>query len=73
MMSQAIEQVVKSKYGAAATSGLSTDHDGVRAVAEAFGNSPQELASIPFIDLLRRSNVNDYAASVRVFAVKPAR
>ncbi len=46
-MSQAIEQVVKSTYGAAATSGLSTDHDGVRAVAEAFGYSPQELASIP--------------------------
>ena len=30
-----------------ATSGLSTDHDGVRAVAEAFGYSSDELASIP--------------------------
>lgn len=46
-MSQVIEQAVKSKYGAVATSGLSTDHSGVRAVAEAFGYSPEELASIP--------------------------
>jgi arsenite methyltransferase len=42
-----IEQVVKDKYGAIATSGLSTDHAGVRAVAEAFGYSSDELASIP--------------------------
>ncbi|MDB5338719.1 MAG: eryG [Planctomycetaceae bacterium] len=46
-MSQAIEQAVKSKYGAVATSGLSSEHSGVRAVAEAFGYSPEELASIP--------------------------
>jgi ubiquinone/menaquinone biosynthesis C-methylase UbiE len=46
-MSQVIEQAVKSKYGAVATSGLSTDNSGVRAVAEAFGYSPEELASIP--------------------------
>src|ERR1700675_3832704 len=46
-MSKVIEQAVKSKYGAVATSGLSTDHSGVRAVAEAFGYSPEELASIP--------------------------
>src|SRR5690242_7172519 len=46
-MSQAIEQAVKSKYGAVATSGLSTEHSGVRAVAEAFGYTPEELASIP--------------------------
>jgi len=46
-MSQVIEQAVKSKYGAVATSGLSTDHSGVRAVAEAFGYSPEQLASIP--------------------------
>lgn len=46
-MSQVIEQAIKSKYGAVATSGLSTDHQGVRAVAEAFGYSPEELASIP--------------------------
>jgi len=42
-----IEQTVKSKYGAVATSGLSTDHGGVRAVAEAFGYTPEQLASIP--------------------------
>src|SRR6202051_2078717 len=47
IMSQVIEQAVKSKYGSVATSGLSTDHDGVRAVAEAFGYSAEELASIP--------------------------
>ncbi|MEI7686832.1 MAG: arsenite methyltransferase [Planctomycetota bacterium] len=46
-MSQIIEQAVMSKYGAVAASGLSTEHAGVRAVAEAFGYSPAELASIP--------------------------
>lgn len=46
-MSRAIEDAVKSKYGAVATSGLSSAHSGVRAVAEAFGYSPEELASIP--------------------------
>ena len=42
-----IEDVVRDKYASVATSGLSTDHDGVRAVAEAFGYSTDELASIP--------------------------
>ena len=46
-MSQAIEQAVQSKYGAVAQSDLSSNHAGVRAVAEAFGYSPEELASIP--------------------------
>src|SRR5215831_13630493 len=46
-MTQSIEQAVKSKYGAVATSGLSNEHSGVRAVAEAFGYSADELASIP--------------------------
>ena len=46
-MSEMIEQAVKSKYGAVAQSGLSTEHSGVRAVAEAFGYSPEQLASIP--------------------------
>jgi arsenite methyltransferase len=46
-MSEIIEQTVKSKYGTIATSGLSTGHSGVRAVAEAFGYSPAELAAIP--------------------------
>jgi arsenite methyltransferase len=38
---------VKSKYGSVAESSLSTDHDGVRAVAEAFGYTAEELTSIP--------------------------
>ena len=42
-----VEDVVREKYASVATSGLSSDHDGVRAVAEAFGYSPEELASIP--------------------------
>jgi SAM-dependent methyltransferase len=42
-----VEQIVREKYASVATSGLSTEHDGVRAVAEAFGYSPEELASIP--------------------------
>jgi ubiquinone/menaquinone biosynthesis C-methylase UbiE len=46
-MSETIIQAVKDKYGSVATSGLSSDHEGVRAVAEAFGYSPEELASIP--------------------------
>src|SRR2546426_12294309 len=46
-MSQVIEKAVKSKYGAVAASGLSSEHSGVRAVAEAFGYSLEELASIP--------------------------
>jgi ubiquinone/menaquinone biosynthesis C-methylase UbiE len=46
-MSQAIERAVQSKYGAVAQSHLSSNHAGVRAVAEAFGYTPEELASIP--------------------------
>src|SRR5947209_18356526 len=46
-MSEPITQAVKARYGSVATSGLSADHDGVRAVAEAFGYTPEELASIP--------------------------
>jgi arsenite methyltransferase len=42
-----VEDVVREKYASVATSGLSSKHDGVRAVAEAFGYSPEELASIP--------------------------
>ncbi len=42
-----IEQVVQDKYAAVARSGLSTDHAGVKSVAEAFGYSREELASIP--------------------------
>ena len=46
-MSETIAQAVKDKYGSVATSGLSSDHEGVRAVAEAFGYTAEELASIP--------------------------
>lgn len=42
-----VEDVVREKYALVAGSGLSSNHDGVRAVAEAFGYSPEELASIP--------------------------
>jgi arsenite methyltransferase len=45
-MSEITEQV-RSRYAAVAASGLSSDHTGVRAVAEAFGYTPEELASIP--------------------------
>jgi SAM-dependent methyltransferase len=44
---QPIEDVVWEKYGSVARSGLSSDHTGVKAVAEAFGYTPEELASIP--------------------------
>ena len=46
-MSANIEEAVRSRYGAVAVSNLSSSQDGVRAVAEAFGYSPEELASIP--------------------------
>src|SRR5687768_4491838 len=47
MMSENIEQAVRSKYGSIANSDLSSDQHGVRAVAEAFGYTPEELTSIP--------------------------
>src|SRR5882724_3844648 len=46
-MTDAITEAVKSQYGSVALSGLSSDQAGVRAVAEAFGYAPEELASIP--------------------------
>lgn len=46
-MSETITEVVRSKYGQVAASSLSSEHAGVRAVAEAFGYTPEELASIP--------------------------
>jgi ubiquinone/menaquinone biosynthesis C-methylase UbiE len=46
-MSSEIVEKVRSRYAAVAASGLSTDHAGVRAVAEAFGYTPEELAAIP--------------------------
>ncbi|TMQ30160.1 MAG: arsenite methyltransferase [Planctomycetota bacterium] len=46
-MSDNILEVVQAKYGAVARSSLSSESQGVRAVAQAFGYSPEELASIP--------------------------
>ena len=46
-MSSDIRDIVKDKYGAVATSGLSNDDAGVRRVAEAFGYSADELGAIP--------------------------
>jgi SAM-dependent methyltransferase len=46
-MSKVITDVVKEKYGQVASSTLSTKNVGVRAVAEAFGYTANELNSIP--------------------------
>ena len=46
-MSKAIEEAVREKYGAVAASSLSSEHAGVHRVAEAFGYTAEELASIP--------------------------
>lgn len=46
-MAEQMLEAVRSKYAAVAESELSTRHEGVKAVAEAFGYSEQELTSIP--------------------------
>lgn len=46
-MSSSITDIVREKYGVTATEGLSSKDAGVRAVAEAFGYSAEELAAIP--------------------------
>ena len=46
-MSELLLDSVKNKYGAVAESTLSNAHEGVKAVAEAFGYSAEELTSIP--------------------------
>ncbi|MEO8735248.1 MAG: arsenite methyltransferase [Edaphobacter sp.] len=46
-MTEQLLDSVKAKYGAVAESSLSSDHKGVKAVAEAFGYSAEELTSIP--------------------------
>ena len=46
-MKPSIEEVVRDKYGAIADSSLSSEHKGVHRIAEAFGYSAEELASIP--------------------------
>jgi arsenite methyltransferase len=42
-----IEQIVQERYGAVANKGLSSNQGGVRAIAQAFGYSAEQLASIP--------------------------
>src|SRR5260370_10954453 len=46
-MSEEILDQVQQKYGAVAASRLSGEYAGVRAVAQAFGYTAEELASIP--------------------------
>lgn len=46
-MSEILEQAVRSKYGSVAVSNLSSENEGVKAVAEAFGYTEAELSSIP--------------------------
>lgn len=46
-MAEQILESVRSKYGAVAESALSSNDEGVKAVAEAFGYSAEELTSIP--------------------------
>jgi len=46
-MSETITDAVRARYAEVAESGLSNEQGGVRAVAEAFGYTPEELASIP--------------------------
>src|SRR5258707_4342866 len=46
-MSEPILEQVRSKYGSVAVKGLSSDHAGVNAVAQAFGYSAEQLAAIP--------------------------
>ncbi len=46
-MTEQILDSVRSTYGAVAASNLSNDHAGVKAVAEAFGYTSEELTSIP--------------------------
>jgi len=46
-MSTEITDQVRDRYASVAASSLSSEHAGVRAVAEAFGYTPEELASIP--------------------------
>src|SRR5687768_9019881 len=45
--STSTSEAIKSNYGAVARSGLSTENDGVKAIAKAFGYTDDELQSIP--------------------------
>ena len=46
-MAEQILESVRLRYGAVAESSLSSEDAGVRAVAEAFGYTPEELTSNP--------------------------
>src|ERR1700722_10207605 len=46
-MADPILEQVQARYGSVAASGLSGEHAGGRAIAEAFGYTPEELASAP--------------------------
>src|SRR5580693_3302990 len=46
-MSADIVEKVQSRYAEFASSNLSSEHAGVRAIAQAFGYTPEELAAIP--------------------------
>lgn len=46
-MSETIRKAVQENYASVAQSGLSGGTEGVRAVAEAFGYTPEQLASVP--------------------------
>jgi SAM-dependent methyltransferase len=46
-MDRKIVDIVRERYGSVAKSNLSSEHEGVRSIAETFGYSQQELASIP--------------------------
>ena len=46
-MSTNIQDAVKARYGSVAVANLSSEDEGVHAVAEAFGYSAKELSSIP--------------------------
>src|SRR6201995_5801881 len=46
-MGKAIQDAVREKYAAVATSDLDSGHAGVKAIAQAFGYSAEELTSIP--------------------------
>lgn len=45
--SNSVVETVRRKYGAVAASDLGNEHAGIQAVAEAFGYSAEELASLP--------------------------
>lgn len=46
-MDREITDIVRERYGLVAKSRLSSENEGVRSIAEAFGYSQQDLASIP--------------------------